>query len=38
MKVDLGAASKEDVIKVLREIAIDLQAGNFPINEIIGEV
>ncbi len=36
MKVDLVATSKEDVSKVLREIAIDLQAGDFPINERIG--
>jgi len=29
------ATSKEDIINILREIAIDLQAGTFPINELI---
>jgi len=29
------ATSKEDIIKVLQEIAYDLQAGTFPISELI---
>jgi len=37
MRVDLVAASKNDIIKALREIGKDLQAGTFPINELINE-
>jgi len=33
---DSSATSKEDIIEALREIAIDLQAGDFSINELIG--
>lgn len=36
-RVDSAASSKQDIINALREIAIDLQAGTFPINELIGQ-
>jgi len=32
---DSIATSKDDIIKALREIAIDLQTGDFPLNELI---
>ena len=35
-EVDLMATSKNNIIEVLREIAVDLQVGAFPINERIG--
>ena len=35
-EVDSMAASKNDIIEVLREIAADLQLGVFPINGRIG--
>lgn len=35
-EANLMAASKNDIIEVLREIATDLQMGGFPISERIG--